>query len=96
MDRHQGLLCLQLTGSNFPFLALLYVLVFQRHALPPWSRMYARADPSQGAKTSYFNSFLVAVSIHSFVYSLCANWNFHGKGSALLPSGVVFTNTLLR
>lgn len=38
----------------------------------------------------------MAVSIHNLVYSLCANWNLHGNGSELLPSGVVLTNTLFK
>jgi hypothetical protein len=42
------------------------------------------------------SSFLVELSIHSFVYHLCASWKFHGSGSAPWPSGVVFTRTDLR
>lgn len=43
-----------------------------------------------------FSIFLVALSIHSFVYHLCASWKFHGNGCASFPSGVVFTKTDLR
>ena len=43
-----------------------------------------------------FSIFLVALSIQSFVYNLCANWKFQGSGFESLPSGVVFTKTDLR
>jgi hypothetical protein len=43
-----------------------------------------------------FSTFLVALSIHSLVYHLCANWKFHGSGCESLPSGVVLTKMDLR
>jgi hypothetical protein len=44
----------------------------------------------------YANSFRVAVSIHNFVYSRCANWKFQGNGSLPFPSAVVSTSTLFK